>query len=335
MCLVEIEKLPKLQTACTTQVGEGMVVHTETRKGGAGAQEHARVAACQSSAGLPGLRRRRRVRVAGHDVQVRRVGIEVHRHQEPPRRAAMVAGRVLRPPALHSVLSLHTRLRRGHGRVGAGHPEPRPEFGHRSQQRRPPRVRRVRHVHRHLPGRRTHLGSLPLQDAPVGDEPRRHRLHALRRWLPDDAWLPPQRYRHGDRARRQSRQERHQRRFPLHQGTLRLRLRQPSRAHQATDGAPRWQICSRRMDGSDRDGRPQLSRDHRAATARRQSALSAPTAPRTKKIICFRSSRAWCWEPTTSTITARRITRLSPKLSPKTRRKRRACAMSSRRRRSC
>ena len=32
MCLVEVEKLPKLQTACTTQVGEGMVVHTETEK---------------------------------------------------------------------------------------------------------------------------------------------------------------------------------------------------------------------------------------------------------------------------------------------------------------
>ena len=32
MCLVEIEKLPKLQTACTTQVGEGMVVHTESEK---------------------------------------------------------------------------------------------------------------------------------------------------------------------------------------------------------------------------------------------------------------------------------------------------------------
>ncbi len=32
MCLVEIEKLPKLQTACTTLVGEGMVVRTETEK---------------------------------------------------------------------------------------------------------------------------------------------------------------------------------------------------------------------------------------------------------------------------------------------------------------
>ena len=30
MCLVAIEKMPKLQTACTTLVGNGMVVHTET-----------------------------------------------------------------------------------------------------------------------------------------------------------------------------------------------------------------------------------------------------------------------------------------------------------------
>jgi NADH-quinone oxidoreductase subunit G len=32
MCLVEIEKMPKLQTACTTPVGEGMVVTTESDK---------------------------------------------------------------------------------------------------------------------------------------------------------------------------------------------------------------------------------------------------------------------------------------------------------------
>jgi NADH-quinone oxidoreductase subunit G len=32
MCLVEIEKMPKLQTACTTPVAEGMVVQTESEK---------------------------------------------------------------------------------------------------------------------------------------------------------------------------------------------------------------------------------------------------------------------------------------------------------------
>src|SRR5271169_4346363 len=32
MCLVEVEKMPKMQTACTTPVAEGMVVQTETEK---------------------------------------------------------------------------------------------------------------------------------------------------------------------------------------------------------------------------------------------------------------------------------------------------------------
>ena len=32
MCLVAIEKMPKLQTACTTMVANGMVVHTETEE---------------------------------------------------------------------------------------------------------------------------------------------------------------------------------------------------------------------------------------------------------------------------------------------------------------
>lgn len=32
LCLVEIEKIPRLQTACTTLVAEGMVVHTETEE---------------------------------------------------------------------------------------------------------------------------------------------------------------------------------------------------------------------------------------------------------------------------------------------------------------
>ena len=65
------------------------------REGGAGAQGHAGNPARQPSARLPGLRRRRRVRIAGHDLQVRRRRVEVHRHQEPSRRAAVVAGGLL------------------------------------------------------------------------------------------------------------------------------------------------------------------------------------------------------------------------------------------------
>src|SRR2546426_11072517 len=33
MCLVGIEKMPKLKTACTTAVAEGMVVHTLNEEG--------------------------------------------------------------------------------------------------------------------------------------------------------------------------------------------------------------------------------------------------------------------------------------------------------------
>src|SRR5205807_10183254 len=32
MCLVEVEKAPKLQIACATQVAEGMVVHTQSEQ---------------------------------------------------------------------------------------------------------------------------------------------------------------------------------------------------------------------------------------------------------------------------------------------------------------
>jgi len=55
MCLVEVEKTPKLQVACTLPVAEGMVVHTDSaqvrqsRKG-------TLVPTDQSSARLPRLR---------------------------------------------------------------------------------------------------------------------------------------------------------------------------------------------------------------------------------------------------------------------------------------
>src|SRR5262245_64393863 len=36
MCLVEVEKTPKLQIACNTQVTEGMVVHTQSAQAKSG-----------------------------------------------------------------------------------------------------------------------------------------------------------------------------------------------------------------------------------------------------------------------------------------------------------
>ena len=56
MCLVEVEKMPKLQTACTLVATEGMIVRTDTPASSRRAQEHAGVSALESSARLPGLR---------------------------------------------------------------------------------------------------------------------------------------------------------------------------------------------------------------------------------------------------------------------------------------
>ena len=64
MCLVEVEKAPKLMPACVTTVAEGQVVHVDTRT------RRRRGRACwsssdQSSARLPDLRPGRRVRASG------------------------------------------------------------------------------------------------------------------------------------------------------------------------------------------------------------------------------------------------------------------------------
>ena len=56
MCLVEVEKMPKLQTACTLVAAEGMVVRTNTEQVTQRAQVHAGIPADESSARLPGLR---------------------------------------------------------------------------------------------------------------------------------------------------------------------------------------------------------------------------------------------------------------------------------------
>ena len=133
MCLVEIEKMPKLQTACTTPVAEGMVVTTESAK-----IKQARKSMLELLLGNHPLDCP--VCDAGGECELQDMTFKYGaaeskfmESEEPPRGAAVVAGGVLRPAALHSVLSLHARVRRRHGRVGAGRAEPRREFADRAQ----------------------------------------------------------------------------------------------------------------------------------------------------------------------------------------------------------
>src|SRR5579871_6273042 len=70
MCLVEVEKAPKLQTACTLVA-------------------------------MPGVRQGRRVRIAGHGFHLRRGQEPLSGRKAPPARAEVVRSGVLRCAALH------------------------------------------------------------------------------------------------------------------------------------------------------------------------------------------------------------------------------------------
>src|SRR6266571_4278457 len=98
MCLVEVEKAPKLQTACTLVATEGMIVRTDTEQ----------------------VRQARRVRAAGHGVSLRRGFEPLRRGKTSPSRREVVGAGVLRPAALHPLFPLRARVRRGHGRESAG-----------------------------------------------------------------------------------------------------------------------------------------------------------------------------------------------------------------------
>ncbi len=72
--------------------------------------------------------------------------------------------------------------------VGAlGVDQSRRDVADRAESRRSSGMRRMRAVHRYLPGGRADQRTLPLSDAAVGDGARRHHLHALLERLQDHA----------------------------------------------------------------------------------------------------------------------------------------------------
>ena len=99
------------------------------------------------------------------------------------------------------------------------------------------RLRRMRHVHRYLPGRRAHQRNLSLSDAPVGNDLRPRALHALLERMQNHAERSQQR----NPARQQSRSFRHQRRVSLRQRTFRLRFHTQSGTHPPAAHSPQWQ----------------------------------------------------------------------------------------------
>ena len=125
MCVVRQEKVPKLQTACTTTVAEGQVFITESPE-----IAQARKATIELLLGNHPLDCP--VCDAGGECELQDMTFKYGageslyaRGQAPSRRAAVVARRLLRSPALHPLLPLHPHVRRRHGRLGARHAESR------------------------------------------------------------------------------------------------------------------------------------------------------------------------------------------------------------------
>ena len=232
MCLVEIEGIPKLQTACSTAVKDGMVVHTRSERGGGRAAGGRRVPADQPPARLPGLRQGRRVPAAGHHLRLGRRPFALHRAQAPlPQAARALAADRDRPRALHPLLPLRA-LRAGDLRGLPADPARARRPLLRRHLRRPPLCRAVqRQHHRAVPGRRADLARLPLPREALGDRGRRHAVHAV----------PGAVQRHADGARRagparaRAPAPRRRRRLAVRQGPLRLPGDPRRRAHHGAD----------------------------------------------------------------------------------------------------
>jgi NADH-quinone oxidoreductase subunit G len=147
MCVVKVEKMPKLQTACTTTVTEGMVVATDSDE-----VRQARKAMVELLLGNHPLDCP--VCDAGGECELQDMTysygaseskfIEAKNHKEEQQWSPVV---YFDRPALHSVLPVRAGVRRGDGCLGAGDSEPRGEFGDRAERGRPSRLRRMRHVH--------------------------------------------------------------------------------------------------------------------------------------------------------------------------------------------
>ena len=165
-CMVEIEKMPRVQIACNTTVTEGMVVRTNTDKAHAAQRSALELAAHQPPDRLPGVRPGRRVLPPGQLHALRPLRLrggdrgEGQEAQGPGPRADHAGRRALR--AVHPLRALRGA---GHGHEQPRVPEPRRPQGDRHLQGPAHHPRLRGQPGRPLPGGRAPEPRLPLQDA--------------------------------------------------------------------------------------------------------------------------------------------------------------------------
>ena len=162
MCLVEVEKMPKLMASCTLPVAEGMVVRTETPTVAAARKSTLEFLLTNHPLDCP-------VCDKGGECELQdmvfRYGAGESRFTETK---LHVDEKQWSPVVFYDgprcILCFRcVRIcNEGMGVRALGHHQPRRRLRDRAQRRRSPGVRRVRHVHRHLPRRRAHQRHLSL-----------------------------------------------------------------------------------------------------------------------------------------------------------------------------
>ena len=86
MCLVRIEKMPKLQTSCTITCTDGMIVTTQSEEIEKAQRGMTEFLLANHPLDCPGLRSRRRMRTAGDDFRLGRPRRTIHRTEKLLRR---------------------------------------------------------------------------------------------------------------------------------------------------------------------------------------------------------------------------------------------------------
>ena len=111
MCLVEVEKAPKLQTACTLVAMPGMVVRTSTPQVHEARKGMLEFLLANHPLDCPVCDKGGECELQDMVFTLRRGQKPLQRGKAPPARAEVVRGGLLRRAALHLVLPLRARVR--------------------------------------------------------------------------------------------------------------------------------------------------------------------------------------------------------------------------------
>ena len=185
MCLVEVEKMPKLQTACTLVATDGMVVKSDTEQVHNARKNMLEFLLSNHPLDCP-------VCDKGGECELQdmtfRYGLDHSRFTEE---------KLHYPEEKWSPLVYYDAPRcimcfrcvrvcdEGMDVKALGVGARGREFGDHPERTRQSGLRRMRHVHRHLPGRRADQRDVSLSDPAVGNDLRAESVHALLEWLQD------------------------------------------------------------------------------------------------------------------------------------------------------